>query len=428
MSSKYSFLIVAICFFIVGSPLLSSTTIAADIEVLKQKIGEKAQSINQLEEEINKYEAEISVVQSEASTLQNAIKTLDLTRKKLATDINLTETKIGGTNLKLNQTEIEIANIERKIALHKDTISLSIRSINERDQYTLVEAVLGNDDIASFLNEREVEFRIQESLKDAIGILGYDKETLLGLKHKTLTQKEELALLQKEIIAKKTVVDENKKEKDGLLKETKNKESTYKQILDEKIALRDAFQAELSRFESELQIEIDPSKVANAGKNVLAWPIADAYITQKFGNTAFSQSQAGGVYNGNGHNGIDLRASVGTQIMSAASGVVEGTGDTDLVCKNASYGKWVFVKHDNGLSTLYAHLSVISVKAGDSVLRGQTLGYSGNTGYSTGPHLHFTVYASQGVKILERKSQVCGGTYVMPIADLKAYLDPLEYL
>jgi murein DD-endopeptidase MepM/ murein hydrolase activator NlpD len=108
--------------------------------------------------------------------------------------------------------------------------------------------------------------------------------------------------------------------------------------------------------------------------------------------------------------------------------VVEGVGDTDVVCPGASFGKWVFIRYDNGLASTYAHLSLITAKAGQRVSTGDVVGYSGNTGYSTGPHLHMSLYAGQGVKISTLKSSVCQGTYTMPIADTKAYLDPLIYL
>ena len=86
------------------------------------------------------------------------------------------------------------------------------------------------------------------------------------------------------------------------------------------------------------------------------------------------------------------------------------------------------VKHPNGLSTLYAHLSLQTVSIGEVVSSGQVIGYSGNTGYSTGPHLHFGVYATQGVEIKTfDSSKNCKGATV-PLADLKAYLNPLSYL
>lgn len=129
-----------------------------------------------------------------------------------------------------------------------------------------------------------------------------------------------------------------------------------------------------------------------------------------------------------GHNGTDIGVSIGTPIYAADAGVVLGTGNTDLTCPGASYGKWVFIQHPNGLSTIYAHLSLIKSEAGETVTRGELIGYSGATGYVTGPHLHFGVYASQGVKIMTMQSKVCGTTYTMPIADFKAYLNPLLYL
>jgi len=124
-----------------------------------------------------------------------------------------------------------------------------------------------------------------------------------------------------------------------------------------------------------------------------------------------------------------LGAPVGTLIHAAESGIVLGVGDTDTTCRGASYGKWILIQHPNGLTTLYAHLSVIRAKKGSVVARGETIGFVGNTGYSTGPHLHFTVFASQGVQIRDLASKGCSGRiYTLPVASYNSYLNPLLYL
>jgi murein DD-endopeptidase MepM/ murein hydrolase activator NlpD len=108
--------------------------------------------------------------------------------------------------------------------------------------------------------------------------------------------------------------------------------------------------------------------------------------------------------------------------------VIPDTGNTGTVRTCYSYGKWVLIQHPNGLSTLYAHLSLQSVSEGQSVSTGQIIGYSGNTGYTTGPHLHFGVYASQGIEVVKlTNSRNCRGVR-LPVADFKAYLNPLSYL
>ena len=107
-------------------------------------------------------------------------------------------------------------------------------------------------------------------------------------------------------------------------------------------------------------------------------------------------------------------------MRAAESGVVKATGNTDYICSRGSYGKWVLMEHPNKLATLYAHLSLVRVGARQEVQKGDIIGYSGNTGYTTGPHLHFTVYDSRTVQL--RKSRICG---VLPYG---GYLDPANYL
>jgi len=244
----------------------------------------------------------------------------------------------------------------------------------------------------------------------------------------------------------KHVLDSNRTEKDNLLDVTENKEANYQDLLDDKIRARDKFLAELRTFEAQLDFILNPATIPAAGSGVLLWPFEATYmhncpsyksalgnqhcITQYFGNTQFAKS---GAYNGKGHNGVDFRSPQGTKVLAALAGTVVGAGNTDATPGCFSYGKWILIKHNNGLSTLYAHLSHNSVAPGQSVSTGEIIGYSGNSGYSTGPHLHFTVYASEGVKVQKlgdipgRPITGCSPTSI-PIAGLEAYLNPLDYL
>ena len=189
-------------------------------------------------------------------------------------------------------------------------------------------------------------------------------------------------------------------------------------------------EAEMLDVESRLKVIVDSTKLPKYGKGVLKYPVAMPNITQYFGNTPFA-SQNPQVYNGAGHNGIDFGVKSGTPLLAAAAGTVLGTGNTDTACSGVSYGKWVLIKHGNGLTTLYAHLSVIQVSQGQTVASGEKIGLSGNTGYSTGPHLHFTVLASDAVHIsgpTEYKSKVCGTYMILPLSPRNGYLNPLSYL
>lgn len=94
-----------------------------------------------------------------------------------------------------------------------------------------------------------------------------------------------------------------------------------------------------------------------------------------------------------GHNGIDFGAPVGTQVYSALDGVVTLVRDGDGW--NGGYGNYIVIKHNNGVQTLYAHLDSISVSQGQTLSKGEVIARSGNTGQSTGPHLHFEVRGSR---------------------------------
>ena len=114
---------------------------------------------------------------------------------------------------------------------------------------------------------------------------------------------------------------------------------------------------------------------ASAGGSGFMWPVAGSL------NDYFGAPRGGGTY----HSGIDLGAASGTPIAAAASGQVV------LVSAGGGYGNYVVVRHDDGLETLYAHLSETWVVQGQWVGQGESIGAVGATGWATGPHLHFEV-------------------------------------
>lgn len=398
------------------------------IEELKEKIEDKSKAVEQIEKEIETVKNQITEVSQQAKTLQSTIKELDLTQNKLGKDINLTQNKISLTSFTIEDIENDIEETSDKIKEGHAAIAKSIRTLNENDGTTMVEILLQYQNVSDFWKQADTLEQFRKGVYDRAKELEDFRVQLEQKKNEKEAEIRKLEGLKNQLADQKKVVEINKQEKNTVLKQTKNIESNYQKELREKIALRDAFEREILEFESQLKTVIDPSSLPKGAAGVLSWPVDKVRITQYFGRTDFAVKNPQ-IYNGTGHNGIDLGVPTGSPIRAAADGVITDTGDTDIACPRASYGRWILVKHQIGLSTLYAHLSVISVRPGQEVKRGDIIGYSGNTGYSTGPHLHFTVYATQAVQFASRGgSRYCRGTYKIPVSSLNGYLNPMVYL
>lgn len=405
--------------------LIFSSSAYASKEELQTKISQKGSEIEILEQEIAAYQTELTNIGTEKQTLQSAIKTLDITAKKLSADIQLTQKKITAAERLIAELASNITTKGEQIDQSKNALAISIQSMREIDDTSPLEIILTNEKLSDIWNTLESLQQFQSGVNQHVNTLKALKKDFEDTKTTQERERKKLLALKNTLSDQKTIVDQNKRAKDALLKETKNKESNYTALVNEKIAKREALEQELAQYEAALRVEIDPTSLPPTGKGVLAWPLKIAFITQYFGDTAFARS---GAYNGHGHNGIDFRASIGTEVFSAGSGTVTATGNTDSIRGCYSYGKWVLIRHNTGLSTLYAHLSLIKVSPGEDVSTGELIGYSGSTGYATGPHLHFTVYASQGVKVQQFTNSInCKNAYI-PIAPLNGYLNPLQYL
>lgn len=406
--------------------LLTFTIVRAQsVDEIKQNIDTTKSKVTQLEEEIKVYEKQIEVVGTEAKSLQNAVKVLDINQKKIGTEIKKTETNIRGTNLTIEKLGGEINDIEEKIASNMDAIAKVLNDMRQSDEESLIESFLTNKSLSDVFDGYESVSQFQQKVRAQSKELEIYKEELSEKKTTTEGEKKKLVSLKSELGDQNQILAINKKEKSTLLTATKNKETEYKKMLAERQAEKERFEKELFNFESQLKRAIDPNSFPSPGKGILSWPLKTIKITQLFGRT----EDAKRLYSSGTHNGVDFGTSIGTPILASLDGVVTGNGNTDEQKGCYSYGKWVLIKHPNGLSTLYAHLSVIKVSAGQKVQTGEVIGYSGNTGYSTGPHLHLTVYATQGLVGIQKYSSSIGCKNIsIPIADVNAYLDPMIYL
>ncbi|WP_270988087.1 M23 family metallopeptidase [Campylobacter upsaliensis] len=189
--------------------------------------------------------------------------------------------------------------------------------------------------------------------------------------------------------------------REELLKKSKELETlnmTMQQSLDEKAAQYAVIEDKIASFEEALGLENENNLTISARLENLnltndqqqgilnqipnGWPITNKGVTGKFGwreHPILKRKEF--------HPGIDFAASIGTPIYAPASGVVEFSGYS-----NNGYGYNVILLHNFGFKSVFAHMTRKDVvKAGDFVNKGDLIGYTGNTGLSTGPHLHYEV-------------------------------------
>jgi murein DD-endopeptidase MepM/ murein hydrolase activator NlpD len=348
--------------------------------------------------------------------LNVSLKQLDLTRKKLIADISVTQNKIDKTNLKIQELSLQINNKQDTISNNIDALSLAIRKTDELEQNNLLATLLSENDFTIIWNDIDNMATTNDVIRETTIKLKQVKSNLEDTKKETTDAKNELLVLKSKLADQKKIVDQNTAEKNKLLAQTKNSEASYQKLLKDRLAKKDAFEKELSDYESQLKYILDPSSLPGGG--VLSWPLDYIFITSSYGE------RSGGF-----HQGVDFRASIGTPVKAMADGVVAGIGNTDIQCNGVSFGKFVLIKYDNGLASTFGHLSLIKVEEGDKVARSQVVGYSGNTGYSTGPHLHVSIYAKNAVEIKTIPSKSCPGrALTQPISPTNGYLNPMYYL
>lgn len=413
-------LAILLFFFVLLAVMPRENLRAITIDELKASIAAKEAQIKKIEAEIAQYQNALQKQTGISQNLKTEIQKLQTQIKAINADISLTENQIKKTELTIQSLGIQINDKEKSIEDNKASLAEIIRSLDETDSISLVEMFFGYNSIGDFFTEQDAITNLHAALDEKLKNLQSEKQVLAGQQTQHKTEEKILQDYKSNLTGKRQVQESINQSKTSLLKQSKNQESQYQKLLADRAKQRANVQNEISSIETQLRQLINQATLPSKTPGVLGWPVSAPLITQGFGLTEFATTYGSDIYKGNGHNGIDLRAPIGTPILASAGGVIKATGNADLMCPGGSYGKWVTIEHPNNLTTLYAHLSVIKAVAGQKVAQGDIIGYSGDTGYVTGPHLHFTVYATDTYQLY--KTVHCG---LIPAG---GYLNPLDYL
>lgn len=413
--------------------LLAAVSVSAQEntkEELKNKIQQRSQRIEEVEKKIDKYQTKLQNTKQEKNTLQSTLNSLDKSVNQLQSRMQRTQNNIDNTRDRIQELSTKIKAAQSDLSKTHESLAATIRALRISNDKSLMETVLSAQGVAEIWKRADQLNQIQSGLQDRVDTIQKLQKRLQKQKQKAQAQKEELEQLQSQLASQKEVIASQRERKRELLAQTNRREDKYQQLLAKKQRQKERFKQQLRSFENQLESQVSDASIPSAGEVRFSWPVQPVRITQQFGGTEFSKRNPQ-AYGRSFHNGTDFGVPVGTPVNPVAGGTVRDTGNTDQFRGCQSYGKWVLVDHGNGLSTLYAHLSAINTSAGAGISSDQILGYSGNTGYSTGPHLHLTAYATGDVRIQQLgnvKTDTNCGPAPIPVAPTESYLNPMKYL
>ncbi len=404
-----------ICVFYFCSFIFYFYAIGATPSELKQSIDQKNKELTEINEKIRASQKILESTQGQSRTLQKELDIINSNINQLNLSIRSSEITIERLELEIDSLGYDIADIEGKINIEKEATAKILRQLQQKDGENVLMILLKNNSLAESVFETQSLADLNGKLIIEINNLKDSKNTLNNKSDETSKKKQGIELENQNLKNRKAIVEDQKTERQKLLSQTKNQEKIYQQQVSELEERQSEIAAEIEKIEEELRTKIDPNLLPQLRPGVLAMP-TNGIISQEYGATAFAKY----TYKSKWHNGIDIATPLGTPVFAAEEGKIVAVGNQDRYCYRGAYGKFIVIEHNNNLTTLYAHLSLQAVKEGDSVKRGDLIGYVGKTGWATGPHLHFTVFA--GNTFAMEPSRYCG---LMPVG---GDLNPLGYL
>lgn len=372
------------------SVMLSCMSVSAfavtqsEIDALKSQKSQLASQKSSLQSTINSLQGQ----QNDQIALKNALDEKNaITVKQI---LNLNEQIELHTQL-IEQKTKEVDEAQKVADAQLEKYKVRVRAMEESGRYNYFEVLFGASSIGEFLSliddigdimrsDKELEDAYRQSVKDLKAVKA-EYEQAKAEMESSKTELESLKAQQEKDIAEATAVIAS------LQGDISSNSSLLSQLSAQEKALNADIQQKVAELNRQQQQQQQQGNTGNTGSTVgtgnLVWPSYCTYITSRQGPRVHPVT---GEYKN--HGGTDIAASYGSAIYAADSGTVVRSADG----WNGGWGNYVMINHGNGMQTLYAHMSSRAVSVGQTVSRGQTIGYVGSTGMSTGPHLHFEMY------------------------------------
>lgn len=337
---------------------------------------------DELEEDIDDGKEEVKELNSSIEAYNSAVLDLDLQMEAKQVEID-----DYATQLVAKQAEIDIskAALEQAIldeAIYKEEVQKRIKVMYEYGDSGFIDVLLEAKNLGDFFTRLEYLNQIlnyDDNMFDRLEIIQGD----------IATQKSELELEEANLDHLKAEADLEKSQLENLAVEKriqKEKIEGDKQLLLAQIEQMEEEEKALDR-EIELEIKKEQERLRKLNKTMVfsdgefKWPVPGYYTISSPFETRISPISGKQEH----HNGLDVPAPSGTEVVAGANGIV-------LASKwSSSYGNVIYISHGSGYVTLYAHNSKLLVSKGDLVVKGQVIALVGSTGWSTGNHCHFGV-------------------------------------
>jgi murein DD-endopeptidase MepM/ murein hydrolase activator NlpD len=366
-------------------PLVSS---GQSPDELQRRIERKQDQIEWRRDRERVLTADISGVTRQIDALQADITVLEARQVRLQASLDAKRAELAQIQEDLRRERLRLARLRARLAEARAALADRLVEIYKADEPDVVTVVLEADGFAELLERTEfmqrvssqdgrIIARVREAKAEAIATearLDRLEARAQAVAEAIEAEVDEVAAVKGQLVSRRDRYQSVRAEKADLLSSTRadrrQLESHVNALEREQAAVLARLQREAARASSAGTAVAGPVRQGSGG---LIWP-ANGSISSPFGMRW-----------GRLHAGVDIPLPEGTGLRAAASGRVVLAGWT------GGYGNYTCVQHTGSLSTCYAHQSSIGVSVGQSVSQGQVIGASGNTGNSTGPHLHFEV-------------------------------------